>query len=356
MKLGLRNLHQLALSSVAFGVVFCASAQADSGWYVGLGAGLSLPSDVALPGSIAIGNTLVRGSTAKRDASFRGIAAAGYRWEQHLRLEGEIGFSDTTINGVTTGGITTPLNNADLSEVTFFGNLLYDLPLAQDISLTLGGGLGLGTATLDTGFAKSSDSGFAFQAITGLSYRWNENLDLGVDYRYVRSSGLHFGGGSSDVESHNLMLSLRWHFDRTEAPAQTPVVLSKPTAPPPAPPPPPPPPSPPPVKTYIVFFDFNKSYLTDAAQSVVAEAVKVAKTTGMVKVQIAGHTDTVGPDDYNVKLSLARAATVKDEMVRLGMDGTAIAVEGKGYHEPLVATAPNVCEPQNRRAVIDLGS
>jgi outer membrane protein OmpA-like peptidoglycan-associated protein len=76
----------------------------------------------------------------------------------------------------------------------------------------------------------------------------------------------------------------------------------------------------------------------------------------MVKVQIAGHTDTVGSDDYNTKLSLARAATVKDEMVRLGMDGKAIAVEGKGYHEPLVATAANVREPQNRRAVIDLGS
>jgi len=353
MKLGLKNLHKLALSSAACGVVFCASAQAEGDWYVGLGAGLSLASDVALPGSVAVGNTILRGSTAKRDASFRGIAAIGYRWQQ-FRLEGEVGFSDPAISALTVGGVSTPLNNADLAEVTVFGNVLYDLPVAQDLALTFGGGLGLGTATLDTGTAKEDDSGFAFQTIAGLSYRWSENLDLGFDYRYVRTSGLHFGGGSSDIGSHNLMLSLRWHFDRAEAPVKTAVVAPKPVAPPP--PPPPPPQSPPPVKTYIVFFDFNQADLTDAAHAVVVEAVKVAKTNGFVKVQIVGHTDTVGSDKYNMALSMQRAQSVKDEMVREGLDGGAIGIDGKGFHDPLVATGPGVREPQNRRAVIDLGS
>jgi hypothetical protein len=42
-------------------------------------------------------------------------------------------------------------------------------------------------------------------------------------------------------------------------------------------------------------------------------------------------------------------------MVRQGLDGSGIAIEGKSFHDPLVPTGPGVREPQNRRAVIDLG-
>jgi len=109
------------------------------------------------------------------------------------------------------------------------------------------------------------------------------------------------------------------------------------------------------VKTFIVFFDFDKSNLTEKAQEVVAEAVKTAKANGMVKVLVTGHTDTVGSDRYNQALSERRAQSVKDEMVREGMDGGTISIEGKSFHDPLVPTGPGVREPQNRRAVIDLG-
>jgi outer membrane protein OmpA-like peptidoglycan-associated protein len=109
------------------------------------------------------------------------------------------------------------------------------------------------------------------------------------------------------------------------------------------------------VKTFIVFFDFNKSNLTAEAQAVVTEAVKVAKSNGFVKVLVTGHTDTVGSDSYNQGLSVRRAESVKDEMVRQGMDGSGISIVGKSFHDPLVPTGPGVREPQNRRAVIDLG-
>jgi outer membrane protein OmpA-like peptidoglycan-associated protein len=128
-----------------------------------------------------------------------------------------------------------------------------------------------------------------------------------------------------------------------------------PPPPPPAPPPPPPAPPPPPVKTFIVFFDFDKSNITPEADSVVSEAVKTAKEGGTVKMLITGHTDTVGSDSYNQGLSVRRANAVKTDMVQKGMDGSEIAIEGKSFHDPLVATGPGVREPQNRRAVIDLG-
>jgi outer membrane protein OmpA-like peptidoglycan-associated protein len=125
----------------------------------------------------------------------------------------------------------------------------------------------------------------------------------------------------------------------------------------PAPPPPPPaaPPPPPPVKTFIVFFDFNKSNLTAEAQAVVSEAVKTAKQQGAVRILVTGHTDTVGSHSYNQGLSEHRAASVKEEMVREGLGADQIATEGKSFDDPLVPTGPGVREPQNRRAVIDLG-
>ena len=88
----------------------------------------------------------------------------------------------------------------------------------------------------------------------------------------------------------------------------------------------------------------------------VTEAVKTAKSTGMVRVLVTGHTDTVGSDAYNQALSVRRAESVKDEMQRQGMDGSSISIVGKSFHDPLVPTGPGVREPQNRRAVIDLGS
>jgi outer membrane protein OmpA-like peptidoglycan-associated protein len=83
--------------------------------------------------------------------------------------------------------------------------------------------------------------------------------------------------------------------------------------------------------------------------------VKTAKANNIVKVVITGHTDTVGSHRYNQGLSERRAASVKDAMVSQGMDGASIATAGKSFDDPLVPTGPGVREPQNRRAVIELG-
>jgi len=127
-------------------------------------------------------------------------------------------------------------------------------------------------------------------------------------------------------------------------------------------PPPRPAPLPPPVAVapppqhFAVFFDFNRATLTDEARMVVKNAVEVAQQTGMVRVKITGHTDTVGSEAYNQRLSVRRAESVKAEMVADGLSPTQISVEGKGFNDPLVSTGPSVREPQNRRAVIDLGN
>jgi outer membrane protein OmpA-like peptidoglycan-associated protein len=106
----------------------------------------------------------------------------------------------------------------------------------------------------------------------------------------------------------------------------------------------------------MVFFDFDKSNLTPEAREIVSAAVKTAKDRGTVRIVVTGHTDTVGSLRYNQALSERRANSVKAEMVKQGMDGTMIATVGKSFTDPLVQTGPGVREPQNRRAVIDIGS
>jgi outer membrane protein OmpA-like peptidoglycan-associated protein len=141
-------------------------------------------------------------------------------------------------------------------------------------------------------------------------------------------------------------------------------IVEAPPAPPPPPapavvaeiPPAPPPPPAPIVRNFVVFFDFDKSNLTPEAREVVASAVNTAKTTGTARITVTGHTDTVGSQRYNQRLSERRAQSVKAEMVRLGMIGSEITTIGKSFNEPLVPTGPGVREPQNRRAMIDLGT
>jgi outer membrane protein OmpA-like peptidoglycan-associated protein len=142
---------------------------------------------------------------------------------------------------------------------------------------------------------------------------------------------------------------------------ETIVAAPEPEAAPPAPPPPPvaqyvPPPAPEIVRNYVVFFDFDKSTLTPEAREVVGRAVETAKMHGPVHITITGHTDTVGSHRYNQALSERRAQAVKNEMVRMGMASSEISTVGRSFDEPLIATGPGVREPQNRRAMIDLGN
>jgi OOP family OmpA-OmpF porin len=119
-----------------------------------------------------------------------------------------------------------------------------------------------------------------------------------------------------------------------------------------SPPPPPAPPPPPPVKNFLVFFDFDKSTLTPRALDIVKEAANVAKSGQNARVTCTGHTDTAGPANYNMALSLRRANTVKNALVKEGVPATSITVVGRGETALLVATKDGVREPQNRRVEI----
>ncbi|HZQ00466.1 MAG TPA: OmpA family protein [Reyranella sp.] len=117
-------------------------------------------------------------------------------------------------------------------------------------------------------------------------------------------------------------------------------------------PPPAPTPAPPTPRNFLVFFDFDKSSLTPRAMDIIKEAANVAKAGQNARVTCTGHTDTAGPANYNMALSLRRANTVKDALVRQGVAETMITVIGKGEMALLVQTKDGVREPQNRRVEI----
>jgi OOP family OmpA-OmpF porin len=123
--------------------------------------------------------------------------------------------------------------------------------------------------------------------------------------------------------------------------------LKQAPAPVPPPPPAPVPPPPAPVKaekiTYAAdaFFDFDKSVL---------------KPEGKAKLDdvAVGHTDSIGSDAYNQKLSLRRAEAVKAYLVSKGIEANRVYTEGKGEKQPVADNKTAAGRAQNRRVEIEV--
>jgi outer membrane protein OmpA-like peptidoglycan-associated protein len=105
-------------------------------------------------------------------------------------------------------------------------------------------------------------------------------------------------------------------------------------------------------KSYLVFFDFNKSDLTPQAVSIVNLAASNAGPAKVTQLTVTGHTDTVGSDAYNMRLSRRRAESVAAQLEKDGIPSSEIAIVAKGKRDLLVPTADGVKEPQNRRVQI----
>jgi iron complex outermembrane receptor protein len=105
-------------------------------------------------------------------------------------------------------------------------------------------------------------------------------------------------------------------------------------------------------KSYLVFFDFNKSDLTPQAVSIVNQAAANAGPAKVTQLTVTGHTDTVGSDAYNMRLSRRRAESVAAQLEKDGIPSSEIEIVAKGKRDLLVPTADGVKEPQNRRVQI----
>lgn len=284
-------------------------------------------------------------------------AAVGYKW-QGWRAEVEPNWVTNDVDVAGFSGGTT------MSAI--LANLAYDYDLGDRWMLTAG--FGVGGARVSHNIRSLADNrlllgghdmNFAWQALAGVSYELTKSFEVGVEYRFMSTGTTESVSQFAPVRFEDgrnqaVMVNLRWYpFAKEDEPA----AASAP--PPPAPPPPPRPlmaPSapPPPVRTFVVFFDFNRSDISQAARVTIEEAVRTVKQNGFARIVVTGHTDRTGKNKYNQKLSERRADAVKSAMVSMGIVGGQITTSGKSFSAPLVPTGPGIREPQNRRAVIDL--
>ncbi len=103
---------------------------------------------------------------------------------------------------------------------------------------------------------------------------------------------------------------------------------------------------------YLVFFDFDRSNILPAGESVVEAAIQEMSRHSVETVNVVGHADTAGSRSYNKRLSLKRANAVKKALVANGVDAGLIRVDHRGEDDLMVPTPDGVREPANRRAVI----
>jgi len=206
----------------------------------------------------------------------------------------------------------------------------------------------------------TSGPNFAYEGIVGAAFPISAvpGLALTLDYRIVgikKPGDLHSVflnapanrvvsgniGLADDAFVHLITFGVAYAFG-VAPPAPSPVAAPVPIA------------ATAPSRTYLVFFDWDKSDLTGRARQIVAEAASASTHVQTTRIAVNGYTDLSGTAQYNQGLSLRRAKTVQAELIRDGVPAGEIAIRGFGETNPLVPTADGVREPQNRRVEIIL--
>jgi len=143
-----------------------------------------------------------------------------------------------------------------------------------------------------------------------------------------------------------------------EAPAPVaPAPAPAPVAPAPAPAPAPIAPVPSSEKvTYAAdaFFDFNKADLKQEAKTKLDDLVSKTKEINLEVIIAVGHTDSIGGDAYNDKLSVKRAESIKTYLTSKGVEANRVYTEGKGKKQPVADNKTAEGRAKNRRVEIEV--
>lgn len=240
---------------------------------------------------------------------------------------------------------------------------------------------GLGAARNNVDYTNPADgkkTSWLANVGLGAQYLFNDSFGIQADLRHQWSRAkLGFNNntlGDNTTETiGNTLFNLGGVF-RFGAPAPAPVAAVEPEPAPVAAPAPAPEPAPAPAPEPVVckpttetitvgaekLFGFDKAALKDEGKAALDEAAAKIKANPEIKaVIVTGHTDRIGSDAYNQKLSERRAKQVADYLVGQGVDSSLISAEGKGKSEPVVQCKGNKatkklieCLQPNRRVEI----
>jgi outer membrane protein OmpA-like peptidoglycan-associated protein len=98
-----------------------------------------------------------------------------------------------------------------------------------------------------------------------------------------------------------------------------------------------------------ITFEFNKATLKEESETVLTRAYNAMVANPDVRVEISGHTDNVGSQQYNQKLSLERAQAVRNWLVQKGIASNRMKTVGKGENEPVASNDTDAGRAENRR-------
>jgi len=228
-------------------------------------------------------------------------------------------------------------------------NLYYDFNRGGRFQPYLG--LGVGYANGESDIFEDGD-GWAYQGMAGIGYAMSENAVLDVGYRYFAAPELDFDTGfEADYEQQAVMVGIRWSYGAQEAPP--PQVT---TTPPPTTTTTPPPPQPVacPTSEFVVYFEWDRSNLNQAALETIDAAVNRARECNVSNVVVVGHTDTSGSPAYNEGLSERRASVVRDALVARGIASGSVTTQARGETDLARPTNDGVREPLNRRTAVTI--
>ncbi len=343
-----------------------------SGPYISLGGGLSAQQDIIRQPNAVSGPLRAKGW--QFDPGVAGAFSAGWGFGDGLRLDFEVPYLTNQVRGVS--GYT-PSHRAGGTEVKYGGmvNLMYDFNLGLPVTPYFG--IGAGGIELAHDHFNASTPGFifprppgdqvvgdfAYQAIVGLSYNvgFAPGLAMTAEYRFLglldpqpgfRTTEYNAAGDVLSTNNarygndfdHIVMLGLRYALFPPRPPMQGAEAA----------PPAPEAPAPAATRTYLVFFDWDRSDLTARARQIIAAAATASSQVQTTQIDVNGYTDLSGSAAYNKRLSVRRAESVAAELVRDGVSQDDIVMKGFGETNPLVPTAKGVREPQNRRVEIIL--
>jgi OOP family OmpA-OmpF porin len=102
------------------------------------------------------------------------------------------------------------------------------------------------------------------------------------------------------------------------------------------------------------FFDFDKSVLKKEGKAKLDDLVGKVKGINLEVIIAVGHTDSVGTDAYNQKLSVRRAEAVKAYLVSKGIEKNRVYTEGKGEKQPVADNKTKEGRAKNRRVEIEV--